>query len=177
MLAFFGFGWFSWGQAAPPAGARLWLGIGEILGLFVAILSALVAFREPRHMSGLQQDGAAFRRYMVAVWIEFGTALAGALILGISGEARYIPALVCAVVGLHFFPLAPILRDRSLIPLGVVVTMVAVGAAVVGLTTRVAPSTVTGFGAGGALVGFAAISLARSLKERSARRAVGVGVG
>jgi hypothetical protein len=53
---------------------------------------------------------------------------------------------VCAVVGVLFFALAPLLEDRLLVPLGASVTAVALVALVAGLATGVAPSTVTGGG-------------------------------
>jgi len=54
-------------------------------------------------------DRAAFRRYGVIVGIEFGTAALGATILASLGQAAFIPVWVCAVVGVHFVPLAPVL--------------------------------------------------------------------
>ena len=47
---------------------------------------------------------------------------------------------VCAVVGLHFFPLAPVLGDPALRWLGTAVTAVAVAALLAGLFTGAPPS-------------------------------------
>jgi len=71
-----------------------------------------------------------------------------------------IPVWVCAVVGVHLVPLAPLLRDRRLVALGVLITIVAVAALVAGLTHTVSPSTVTGVGAGFLLLTFAIAELA-----------------
>ncbi|HEV2930443.1 MAG TPA: hypothetical protein VGW74_17295, partial [Propionibacteriaceae bacterium] len=77
----------------------------------------------------------------------------------------FIPVWVCAVVGVHFFPLASLLEDRLLVTLGASVTTVALLALVAGLATGVAPSTVTGVGAGTLLTGFALATLAGSRAE------------
>jgi hypothetical protein len=47
---------------------------------------------------------------------------------------------VCAVVGVHLLPLAPLLPDRRLVLLGVLVTLVALVALVAGLAEAATPS-------------------------------------
>ena len=61
---------------------------------------------------------AADRRYLLIVVAEFAAAGLGAVLLAAAERSEYIPVLVCAVVGLHFFPLVPVLRDPLLRPLG-----------------------------------------------------------
>ncbi|WP_319461324.1 hypothetical protein [Micromonospora sp. RTP1Z1] len=97
--------------------------------------------------------------------VEFAVAGLGAALLGVLGRPGYIPVWICAVVGVHFLPLARLLRDRNLIPLGILVTFTAVVALIVGLTTRVAPSTLTGVGAGLSLAAFGALALIRALRQ------------
>ena len=63
-------------------------------------------------------------------------------------------------MGVHLFPLASLLRDHLLVPLGVLLGTVAVVAAGAGLAGRVPPSTVTGLGAGVLLTLFGAVALA-----------------
>jgi hypothetical protein len=65
------------------------------------------------------------------------------------------PRGVCLVVGVHFWPMAPVLQSPSLMALGALLTVVAVVAVLVSRTTAVAASAVTGAGAGPALLGFA----------------------
>jgi hypothetical protein len=101
------------------------------------------------------------------VGIEFGLAGLGAAVLGATGHPRFIPVWVCAVVGVHFFPLAPILRDPSLVPLGALISAVAVAALAVALTTGVAASTVTGIGAGVVLLVFGIVALAGAVTPGS----------
>ncbi|HKQ01122.1 MAG TPA: hypothetical protein VJ735_12400 [Actinomycetes bacterium] len=90
----------------------------------------------------------------------------------VAGQGDFIPVWVCAVVGVHFFPLASLLEDRLLVALGWLVTTVALAALVVGLATDVAPSTVTGIGAGTLLAVFGLAALAGVRGEGAARRAV-----
>ena len=97
--------------------------------------------------------------------IEFALIGLGAVLLGVFGQPDYIPVWICAVVGVHFVPLAPVLRDRNLIPLAVLVTATAVIALLVGLTTDVAPSTITGVGAGLSLTVFGAIALVGAVRQ------------
>lgn len=172
MLGFFGVGWFGWGQAKPPGWAPAWLGIGESIGILVLIASAVTTFREPRASALLLREGAAFRRYLVVFWGEFAVIAATVVVLGVTGTTDYLPAAICAAVGLHFIPLSAVLHDRPMALLGLAVTAVAAAALVVGLTTRVSPSTVTGFGTGAALVGYAAWSLVRARRVPSARPVV-----
>jgi hypothetical protein len=113
-------------------------------------------------------DRAARRRYGIIVGIEFSVAGLGAAVLAITGASAYIPAFVCAVVGVHFAPLAPVLADRMLVPLGAATCAVAVLALVLKLTSGVAPSTVTGIGAGALLTSYALASLIAALAMRPA---------
>jgi len=78
---------------------------------------------------------------------------------------------ICAVVGVHFFPLAPVLRDRELYPLGVAMCVVAAIGLVTGLASDVAPSTVVGIGAGLLLLGYAVLGLSRAAQRAPVREA------
>lgn len=163
---FFAAAWFGWGHAEASPGLGIWLDIGSGLALVVAVAGAVVGFRSPASEAALR-DREAGRRYGITVGIEFGLAGAGAGILGAVGQAALIPVCVCAVVGAHFFPLSPLLRDRLLIPLGALMCAVAAAALTLALTTDVAASTVTGLGAGVLLLVFGGIALALALLQRS----------
>lgn len=161
---FFACGWFGWGQVAAPTWLRPLLGLGSGLAIAIAISALRKARRQPRSTSHLHQDRDAMRRYAILVGIEFATAAIGAIALETAGPARYVPVLVCAVVGAHFYPLAPVLRDRSLIALGTLLCAAAAAGLATGMSTHTAPSTVTGPLAGCALLIFALTALVRSLR-------------
>jgi glycogen synthase len=67
----------------------------------------------------------------------------------------------------HLLPLAPLLRDRRLVALGVLVPIVALAALLAGLADTVTPSTVTGVGAGLLLLVSAIAELAGALRNRA----------
>jgi hypothetical protein len=159
ILGFFGFVWFGWGQADASAGLRVALAVGGILALLVAVAGGVQAFRSPASDSTLH-DRRAWRRYGLIVGVEFALAGAGAAALAAAGQSDYIPVWVCAVVAVHLFPLASVLRDRLLVALGMLLAAVALAALAAGLTEWVPPSTVTGLGAGVLLTLFAATALA-----------------
>jgi hypothetical protein len=162
---FFAAAWFGWGHVAAPPGWDIWLDVGGAVALLVAVAGAVIGFRSPASTAALR-DRRVARRYGIIVGVEFGLSGVGAGLLGGLGQAEFIPAWVCAVVAVHFFPLVPVLRDRLLIPLGALMCVVAVAAVVVALTTRVAASTVTGVGAGGLLLIFGAIALIEAVTRQ-----------
>ncbi len=166
-LGFFGAAWFGWGQAAAPDGLRLWLVAGSVLAALAAAAGFGVSARS-RSQPARMDDRAARRRYGIIVGTEFGVACLGAVVLAITRAQAYIPAFVCAAVGIHFVPLAPVLADRLLVPLGAAMCAVAILALVLRLTSGVAPGTVTGIGAGGLLTGYAIVSLLAALARRRA---------
>lgn len=163
---FFGAAWFGWGQARPPAALDAVLAAGSVVAILTAVAGGVLAYRY-RSSPAAMDEQAAYRRYGIIVGIEFGSAGLGAVLLGVTGQAAYIPVWVCAVVGVHFFPLAPVLRDRSLFPLGALVSAAAVAALIVGLTTHVAPSAVTGAAAGWLLTSFGFANLAGMATRRT----------
>lgn len=139
--------WFGWGQADASSGLRVVLAVGAVLAVLVAVAGAVQAFRSPPSDSTLH-DRRAWRRYGLIVGLEFAVAGAGAAALAAAGQSGFVPVWVCAVVGVHMFPLASLLGDRLLVPLGVLLAAVALVALAAGLAGRVPPSTVTGLGAG-----------------------------
>lgn len=165
ILGFFGSAWFGWGSGDAPDGWEPVLTIGSVLAIAAAAIGAVLAFQSWRTGS-VMRDPDAGRRYGIIVGIEFGTAFVGAAVLGAVGLAEYIAPWIALVVGVHFFPLAPVLHDPLLKPLGAAVVAVAVAAVVAGLTTSVAPSFSTGIGAGTLLLAAAVAALVAAVRRR-----------
>ena len=132
--------------SAVPRLLTLVLQIGIGLGILVAIAGIVLAVRSPAQSTPMR-DRAVRRRYGIVVGLEFALLGVGAAVLAISGLAEWIPVLICAGVGIHFIPLSRVLGDRSLVILGVLISAVALAALITGLTSAVAPGTVTGAGA------------------------------
>ncbi|MGY0007567.1 hypothetical protein [Micromonospora sp. I033] len=157
--------WFSVPRADPPL--RVLLVVGSVGALLAAVVGAVLVARAGRGSAG-PRDRGADRRYGLIVAAEFGVALVGALLLAAAGLTGHIPVLICAVVGVHFVPLAPVLRDRLLVPLGVAVTLVAVAGLVVDLVSAVPAGLVVGTGAGTLLLAYALLALFRTRLARPA---------
>jgi hypothetical protein len=104
-------------------------------------------------------DPAVRRRYGIIVGLEFGLLGAGAAVLSATGLYQWVPVWICFGVGAHFFPLATTLQNPTLRPLGALLIAVAAAALVTGLASTVAPSTVTGVGAGLSLLAFGLATL------------------
>jgi hypothetical protein len=161
ILSFFAMAWFSWGQAEASGVLSAALNVGSAVALAVLVWAAITAcHRVPE--DGAAREGVAPGPYGRLVAVEFGLCGLGALALGAAGAPDYIPVWICAVVGWHFFPLASVLGASALRWLGWAVSAVAVAALLAGLFADVAPGSVTGAGAGLALLAFATLVLARS---------------
>jgi hypothetical protein len=163
ILGFFGLAWFGWAQAAPPPGLVPYLVVGEVLSALVAIAGLGVAVRAPGS-EGAMANRKTRRRYGIVVGIEFALCGAGAAVLGVTGAGEYIPVWIAAVVGSHFIPLSPVLRDPGLRPLAVAVVLAALVALVVALTTTIDASAITGGLTGLLLLAYAGAALAGALR-------------
>lgn len=159
ILGFFASSWFGWAQERPPAAWRSPLIAGAVLSLAVAVVGAVVAWQNWSGDSALAEPGA-MRRYGILVGVEFGVAAAGAAAIALLGRPEYLAPWICLVVGVHFWPMAPVLKSPSLIVLGALLSTVAVVAVVASRRSGLAPSALTGAGAGVALLGYAAWSAA-----------------
>jgi hypothetical protein len=157
---FFAFVWFGWGQAAAPSWLVIPLAVGTVAGALLAVAGVVVTRRSTGDLPAMS-DRAVRRRYGITVGLEFGLLGAGAGVLGGTGQSKWIPVWICFGVGVHFFPLATTLRNPTLRPLGALLIAVAAAALVTGLASSVAPSTITGPGAGLCLLAFGLATLAR----------------
>jgi hypothetical protein len=155
---FFAFVWFGWGQAAAPAWLVAPLAVGAGLSVLLAVAGIVVTKRSAGRLR-VMADPRARRRYSIIVGLEFGLLGVGAAILGATGQYRWVPVWICAGVGVHFFPLASILDNRSLRLLGGLLVAVAAAALTAGLASATDPSTVTGAGAGLCLLAFGLATL------------------
>ena len=144
---FFALVWFGWGQAAAPSWLVAPLAVGSGLAALLAVAGAVVTKRSAGRLPAMS-DPVVRRRYGIIVGAEFGLLGAGAALLGVTGLYQWVAVWICFGVGVHFFPLGSALDNPSLRPLGAVLVAVAGAALIVGLTSAVAPSTVTGLGAG-----------------------------
>lgn len=164
-LGIFASVWFS--VPATGGALRVLLIVGSVAAIVTAIVGAMTVSRARRAGPAAPRDRAADRRYLLIVLAEFAAAGLGAVLLSLADRNAYIPALVAFVVGAHFFPLVPVLRDPGLRALGAVVCAVAVAALVAGLATSVEPGLVAGIGTGLALLTYGVVALAGMTRSPS----------
>lgn len=151
ILGFFASCWFGWAQENPPARWRTPLIAGAIGSVLIAMTGGVLAWRHWSHMSALDQPGA-MARFGIVVGIEVGLAALGAGILVLAGRSASMAPWICLVVGAHFWPLAPLLKDPSLYLLGTVLVVIAIGTLLTTRRTSVIPSAIVGACAGSALL-------------------------
>ena len=88
---------------------------------------------------------------------EVALIAAGTRAVTAAGHGELQPALIAAVVGLHFLPFAWAFQTPEFGALGLVPIAVAAVATVLGATDVAVPALVAGVGAGFVLLGFAAL--------------------
>ncbi|WP_433700021.1 hypothetical protein [Nocardiopsis sp. CA-288880] len=154
VFGFFASAWFGWAQERPPAGtATWWLGGGSVLGLLLAAFGGAVSWIHWDTASVLS-GGDGMDLYLTVLGVEFGVALAGVVVLLVLGRRAYFAPWVCLVVGVHFFPLAPVLADPGLYLLAALLTVWPFLAVRLANRRELAPSFTTGAGAGPVLLVF-----------------------
>ncbi|GAA2221711.1 hypothetical protein ACFY2R_15485 [Micromonospora olivasterospora] len=153
--------WFSVPAAHQPLRALLM--VASVASLATAAVGGVVAARS-RPAAEAVRDRAADRRYVLIVLAEFAAAGVGAALLAAAGLAEYAPVLVCGVVGLHFLPLTPVLKDPRLRLLGGAMCLVALAGLVTALASAVPAGLVVGVGAGLLLWAYALLALVTVLR-------------
>lgn len=162
--------WFGWGQDQPPAGWPLPLIIGTSVSFVIAAAAGLTAVRF-RHEPAAMRDRRVRRAYGITVGVEVVACLAGARVLTMTGQARYVAPWILLVVGVHLLPLARIFKDSLMIPAGVILSVIAIAGAVTGAVSDVTPSAVTGAFGGLTCLACSVACLRRSLLRGSGKPA------
>ncbi|MBO3739541.1 hypothetical protein [Actinoplanes flavus] len=165
-LGVFAMIWFSVPDSRPPLGT--YLVVGSLTSILVAGIGALVVLRAHRE-GPVERNTSTDRRYLVIFAGELAAAGFGAVLLAVIHRSEYIPVLVGVIVGLHFLPLAPVLKDPALRVLGVAVCLAGLAGLIAGLVSEVAPARVTASGIGVLLLGYAIGALIRIVVGRPGR--------
>jgi len=143
--------WFAWARADASPSVESWFAVGGVAGLLVACAGVGIAASGYGRSTPVG-DAALRRRYDRIVAAELVLIAAGAAALAALGLSRWIPAWLCAGIGLQFIPASRIFRTPFLALIGLVITCAAAAAVVAGLATTVTPSVVAGSGAGACLL-------------------------
>lgn len=158
IFGFFASSWFGWAQEQPPRAWRKALITGSVLSLLIAVAGGVLAWQ---HWS----DGTAFnpntgRDFGIIVGIEVAVAGLGAAVLAARHRTDLTAPWIALVVGVHLFPLAPLLQYPLLAVVAALVTVAALAAVPLARSTSIAVSAVTGIATGTVLLAAALISLA-----------------
>lgn len=108
--------WLGWSQEDPPKRLRLFLGIGSVMALGLAILFGIILAGNWDQPSALDRNLVGF---IIVVWAEIIACAAGAIFLAVKKRGRWIAWWIALVVAVHFIPLGVILADWSHVVLGV----------------------------------------------------------
>lgn len=163
ILAFAAMMWFGWGQAHPPARWGLPLTVGLFAAIAVEGFAACIAARFHRGATAMW-DRRVRGRYRITVAAEVAAIAAGAVGLALAGLSAFLAPWILLVVGVHFIPLGRLLGAMDLLWAGLLLSAVAIAAAVTGAVSAVAPSAVTGGFGGLVLVVAAGTSLRRAAR-------------
>ena len=156
LLGMFAFAWFGWAQQDPPK-SKKWpiaLGIGSGVNFLIATAGGLIAWKNWGGPSVLKADGA-FENYMAIFIIEFVVIALATLITFYIRKQKYIATIVSFIVGVHFFPLAPVFQDNAYYLLAVMVTAASIIPLFISKKVGISIVTLTGVGVGTSLFIFA----------------------
>lgn len=167
VLGVFAAAWFGWSHGGAPTQLGTYLTVAAMLSVIVAIVGGVLTLRHRSELTAAR-DKAASAQYGRRVGLTYLVIGVGVAVLVVTDQPKYVAPWVGFIVGAHFWILVDVLRDRLLVPLGIVVVAVSTAAVVVGLTTSVPPNVVAGTGIGIALLTSAATNLLARSSERAA---------
>ncbi|MGG5257308.1 hypothetical protein [Phycicoccus avicenniae] len=127
------FAWAGWAQEGPPR-AWVWralLGVLSVAGLALAGWSGTLAARNWDGGTAIATGGRGFTLYLVVFWAEVLVAVVAGLLLARHGRSDLLAPLVLLVVGVHFFALAVVFGQPVLHLAAVLLSAIAVPAALV----------------------------------------------
>lgn len=161
IFGFFASAWFGWAQEQPPPAWRKALLAGSITSLLTAVAGGVLTWRHWSDPTVFDPDTG--RAFGLVVGIEFAVAAAGVALLAARRRKPLMPAWIALVVGVHLFPLAPLLAYPLIYLVAGLVTLAAVAAVPLARSRSWTVSAVTGLGAGPVLLAAALFSLVDAL--------------
>jgi hypothetical protein len=136
--------------------ASTWSFVLRAAGVVVAVILLVGLLWRRRWLEQAEQAVGRFdRRYWAVVAVEVVVLLTGLVIIKRVLDAdRLIVAWIAVVVGVHFFGLAPIWRDRTLYLVGAVLALLGLAGFVIGAIggPAAAIALVSGIGSGAVLL-------------------------
>jgi hypothetical protein len=157
IFGFFAAAWFGWAQEDPPSRWKPWLIAGSVGGLLVAVAGGITAWRNWSTGSAFDADTSPV--FGVIVAIEVLLAGGGAFLLSRGGRKELVAPWVALVVGLHFFPMAPLLGIPLLYVVGALVSIAALISVPLARSRAITVSAVTEALCGSVLLAAAILAL------------------
>lgn len=152
-------GWFAWARSGESAFVNPISEVGAAAGLLIALVGLI--FAAAPYDAPYARAAAAPRRRAIRIGVAVTVpVIAGAGVLAVVGADQWVPAWVCAGMGLFILASAGVVETHFLTVIGVAVTASAILAVIVGAETTLVPAVVAGLGAGTCLLVAAAGSLA-----------------
>lgn len=126
-----GFAWAGWAQERPPGdwGWAVALGVLALFGIALAGISIPLAARHWNTPTAITRKSAALRVYLIVFWVEIVVAAGLAVLASRSDRDDLVAPLILAVVGIHFFALAPVFAQPVLYLAAAPLTVIALLAA------------------------------------------------
>lgn len=116
--------WLGWAQEDAEQGWRVWLGVGSVIGIGLAVGFGVVT---AQNWAGESAMDGRFHWFGLLVAVEVLAAGLGCLLLARRGASTWMAWWVAMVVALHFVPLALLLDDASIAAIGIVQALGLVG--------------------------------------------------
>ena len=157
IFGFFSAGWYGWAQEEPPPGWRKPLTVGSVIGILVAIAGGIVAGQN--WSTGTAFDADTSPIFGIIVGLEVILAGGGALLLSRRGRQELVAPWVALVVGVHFFPMAPLLGYPLFYVVAALITLAALVSVPVARSRDITVSAVTGVMCGSILLAAGLFSL------------------
>jgi hypothetical protein len=157
IFGFFAAGWYGWAQDDPPPRWRKPLTAGSVIGILVAIAGGFVAWQSWSTGSAFDADTSPI--FGLIVGIEVLLAVGGSFLLSRRGRSELVAPWVALVVGVHFFPMAPLLGYPLFYVVAALITIAALVSVPVARSRGITVSAVTGVMCGTILLAAAMFSL------------------
>ncbi|MFG6492699.1 hypothetical protein [Microbacterium sp. P03] len=125
------FVWAGWAQEKPPPRVawRVILGLFSLAGAALAGITIPVAIRHWDSPTAIDPSTGAFAVYLTVFWVEVVLCAGLAFWAARRKRSDLIAPLILAIVGIHFLPLAPVFGQPIMAVAGVLLTAIAVVAA------------------------------------------------
>ncbi|MCC9205507.1 DUF7010 family protein [Arthrobacter sp. zg-Y769] len=127
------FAWAGWAQERPPQHLswRILLGALGLGGVALAAVTIPAVISNWAQPTAIVFGGPAFAWYVAVFWLEVASMIVLVIIASRRKRRDLVAPIILAIVGIHFIPLAWVFMQPIFILTGVVLTAVAVIAALV----------------------------------------------